>query len=81
MRISGLHDIEMVLRCFKCLKDSNKAGKRAERHVLSLVFLSLKKKRPRGDLIALSNFLRRGSGKGGAGLCSLITDDKSSRMA
>jgi len=46
-----------------------------------LGLLSLKKKRPRGDLIALCNFLRRGSGKGGAGLCSLITDDKSSRMA
>lgn len=35
VRTSGLHDIEMVLRCLKCLEDSNKAGKRAERHVLS----------------------------------------------
>lgn len=32
---SGVHDIKMVLRCLKCLEDSNKAGKRAERHVLS----------------------------------------------
>lgn len=40
---------------------------------------SLEKKRPRGDLVALYNLLRRGNGEGDASLCSLVTDDKTQR--
>lgn len=37
---------------------------------------SLEKKRQTEGLIALDNFLRRGSGKGGASLFSMKTDDR-----
>jgi len=37
---------------------------------------SLEKMRPRGYLIALYSFLRRGSGKGGADLFSLVSSHK-----
>jgi len=36
----------------------------------------LKKRRPRGNLVALCNFLSRGNGEERASLFSLITNDK-----
>lgn len=62
----------------KDLREVNKAGKRDRRHILcrrlrTLWLSGLKKRRPRSDLMALSNSLRRGRAEGGVGLCSLGT--------
>ena len=42
----------------------------------ALGFSSLEKRRRRGDFIALSSFLRRGCGEGGAELFFLVSSDR-----
>ncbi|GAB0179749.1 hypothetical protein GRJ2_000440200 [Grus japonensis] len=51
-------------------------GKTYEEQLRSLDLFSLEKKRLRGDLIAVYNFLRGDNGGGGADLLSLTTSDK-----
>ncbi|KAK4830492.1 hypothetical protein QYF61_011405, partial [Mycteria americana] len=48
-------------------------GMSYEKWLRSLALSSLEKRRLRGDLIALYSFLRRGSGKGGVELFSLLS--------
>ncbi|KAK4832448.1 hypothetical protein QYF61_023172 [Mycteria americana] len=64
-------------------EEGNKAGERAgsnvegyEEWLRTLGLSSLKKRRLRGNLIALYSFLRRGSGEGGADLFSLGSSDR-----
>ena len=51
-------------------------GKAYEEQLRSLGLLSLEEGRPRGDLIAVYNFLKGGSRGGGADLLSLVTSDR-----
>ena len=51
-------------------------GKTYEEQLRSLGLFILEKKRLRGDLIAVYNFLTRGSGGAGTDLFSLITSDR-----
>jgi len=48
-------------------------GMSCEEWLRTLVLSSLKKRRLKGDLIALYSFLRRGGIKGGAALISLVS--------
>jgi len=51
-------------------------GMSCEEQLRTLGLSILEKRRLRGNLIALYSFLRRGSGEGGAGLCSLGSSDR-----
>lgn len=51
-------------------------GMSCEKRLRTLGLSTLQKKGLRGDLIALCKFLRRGSGKGGAELFSLVSSDR-----
>ncbi|KAK4825789.1 hypothetical protein QYF61_002373 [Mycteria americana] len=51
-------------------------GKTYKEQLRSLGFFSLQKRRLRGDLMAVYNFLMGGSGGGGADLLSLLTSDR-----
>ena len=51
-------------------------GMTHEEQFRTLRLPSLKKRRQRGDLIALYGFRRRASGEGGAGLFSLVSSDR-----
>jgi len=64
-------------------EESNKAGERAgifsDVRLKTLSLSSLKKRRLRGNLIALYSFLRRASGEGGAKLFSLVSSGRTHR--
>ncbi|KAK4826497.1 hypothetical protein QYF61_009570 [Mycteria americana] len=62
-----------------CPKQSNKDGERTRGHEEWLRIqglLSLEKRRLKGDLIAVCDFLMRGSGEGSADLFSLLSGDR-----
>ena len=51
-------------------------GKAYKEWLRSFGLFSLQKRRLRGDLITVYNFLKAGSGRGGADLLSLVTSDR-----
>ena len=51
-------------------------GKASEEWLRSLSLFSLEKRRLRGDLMAICNFLKEGSGGGAPGLLSLVTRNR-----
>jgi len=68
-----------VLECVQRRETTLVAGLEGmdyEEQLRTLGLSSLEKRRPRGNLLALCSFLRRGRGEGGADLFSLVYSDR-----